>query len=285
MDKPNTREEAFVFFCVFFFLAWSVRWGVFSWFQSATAPLDVTKSFTLDFYFFLYWLASWFQTSSRDNLHVGELTAHQHRQALTVWAFFIYLFIICPVHPSILWSFIHLSNHSSRRKPVPAAPPNGSAIICRRSVRSLLFRHMHVSPKWCQDGVASSAVQHMLRAQSSFPPDDLPPPALMNQDRSETEKGRLVGADKLPLIKFCLFFFFSFLLVLHPSTDRLLLHSPLLSPGLTELESHRPQSCLSGLLPPRVSTARALLSLHQHQRVKMITCVVILVCVWRWFKQ
>lgn len=65
---------------------------------------------------------------------------------------------------------------------------------------------MHVSPKWCQDGVASSVVQHMLRAQSSFPPDDLPPPALMNQDRSETEKG-LVGADKLPLIKFCLFFF------------------------------------------------------------------------------
>lgn len=207
MDKPNTREEAFVFFCVFFFLAWSVRWGVFSWFQSATAPLDVTKSFTLDFYFFLYWLASWFQTSSRDNLHVGELTAHQHRQVLTVRAFFIYLFIFCPVHPSILWSFIHLSNHSSRRKPVPAAPPNGSAIICRRSVQSLLFRHMHVSPKWCQDGVASSVVQHMLRAQSSFPPDDLPPPALMNQDRSETEKGRLVGADKLPLIKFCLFFF------------------------------------------------------------------------------
>lgn len=93
----------------------------------------------------------------------------QHHQALTVWVLFFPPPMSCPsIHP-LIQSFIHLSNHSSGRKPVPAAPPNGSAIICSQSFQSLLFRHMHVSPKWCQDWLESSVVQHMLSAQSSFP--------------------------------------------------------------------------------------------------------------------
>lgn len=54
---------------------------------------------------------------------------------------------------------------------------------------------------------------------------------------------------------------------LHSSTDRLVLHSPPLNPGLTELESHRRQSFLLGLLPPLIVPSRTFLSLLQHQGV------------------
>lgn len=170
-QTKHSRRGLCVFLC-FFFLAWSVRWGVFSWFQSATAPLDVTESFTLDFSFFLYWLASWFQTSSRDNLHVGELTAHQHRQALTVRAFFIYLFIFlsCPsIHPLILHPSIQplvpqeactccsskwLGHHLSPERSVAPLPPHACEpqMVSRRSsvLRGATYAPCSefLSPRW-----------------------------------------------------------------------------------------------------------------------------------------
>lgn len=89
-----------------------------------------------------------FITSSREYLYVGVRTTSSSVNCMS--AFFPPPMSCPSIHP-LIQSFIHLSNHSSGRKPVPAAPPNGSAIICSQSFQSLLFRHMHVSPKWCQD--------------------------------------------------------------------------------------------------------------------------------------
>lgn len=127
----------------------------------------------------LYILCFWLipcPALAREYLYMGRLTEYQRLFSLLMSSCLsIHPSFGCclsSIHPLIL-SFIHLSNLSSHRKPVPAAPPNGSLIICSQSFQSLLFRHMHVSPKWCQDWAESSVVQHMLSALSSFPPDDL----------------------------------------------------------------------------------------------------------------
>lgn len=116
----------------------------------------------------------------------------QHVSAIIMHELYECIFFSYPSIHSSVQPFIHLSSHSSHRKSVPAAPPNGSSMICGQTFQTHPFRHMHGRPKWCQE--MGRVLHGAAYAQCSFLWMTFPP-ALMNQNlRMWRERQKGAGA-------------------------------------------------------------------------------------------
>lgn len=106
---------------------------------------------------------------------------HQNHEELIVWA------LLSPdvlsIQPSFDTLFHPSIQHPSHRKPVPAAPPNGSAIICSQSFQPFFFPLYSCEPQMV---LRLSRVLHGATYVQCFPQLTFPP-TLMNQNCSEAE--------------------------------------------------------------------------------------------------